>query len=202
MVKSIFDTQSYTPDDLFIEAYMFSGGEFATVRVDLGRIAYRKTLDGKNTSLVLNDGQEILTNLSLDQLDEKISSHSFKNGRMIDLKPHTGEAVNISLDGSLKIKLYVHFKGAAKNEFAVATIDDNHVYEYKTDKEIPYIRLKDEFKIPALIAPCENGLYTNLPVTRLKKEIKEAKEKRLAVLDLTAETKPVAPDKIRPPITL
>lgn len=201
-INDPFRIQNIDRDNLYIEAFMPGNGTYLRVQIDLNRIAYRKEIAAKTSALVLAGGMEVPVALSLDALRDKINGHSFKEGQMIDLKPFTGEAVNISPDGSLKIKLYVHFKEAAENEFAIATIDDGHVDSYKSDNGKPYIKLKDAFKIASLIAPCLNGVYTTMPVDTLKSLIVEAKMKQFARLDLTEETKPINPDKIRPPITL
>lgn len=198
------NTISFRREGCYIEAFLFDQDEarYNRIQIEPDRIAYRKEINETQSAIVLVDGTTVCFDLSLDDLGKKIGGHSFKDGPMIDLKPF--KPPGFSVDGSLKIRLWVHFMDAAEKHFALATIDDSHIEEYGTFRngQESYIKLKQAFRDKKKISPCEMGVFVNLKKDILAALVGAAKTERLALVDLTAKTTPVSPEVVRSPITL
>jgi hypothetical protein len=207
MVKSIFDAQSYSPDNLTIEAWLKKDGLYKKARVEASRIAYRTDNEDGTSSIVLADGKEILTTLTLDQLDERISSHSFKDGNMINLKPFSGKAIELRQAEISKAKERLDLEQLAAEFNIKAQRGEGlqvgmYVFE---DKDGPLIKVlipvdaitryeqdltyghKDEWAFIA--GDGIKSFFFFMPIEKFQQRIAEAKASRHKFLNLLEETK-------------
>lgn len=210
MVKSIFDAQSHGPDDLSIEAWIEKDGATKKARVDVSRIAYRTDNNDGTSSIVLTDGNEIVAALTLDQLDEKIRHHNFKDGEMIDLKPVTGkkalaeyrqkellQAFNASAEaeGSMVISLHAfQHDNRVPDDTMPLLIKEKDITRWEEDKtfnrpaEIGYIGLDGK-------PTGSQSFFFFMPIEELQRRVAVARGKGLKTLDLLEETRPPAKEK-------
>lgn len=211
MVKSVFDAQSFSRDDFFIEAWINKDGGFKKARVDVGRIAYRTDNGNGTSSIVLADGKEIKVALSLDELDAKIVGHSFKDGDLIDLKPFSGAALEIIEAETSKAqerldaeKIMAEFNIRAQNEKTLQVAI--HGFD-QADKDIVYRVLIPVDNISRYEEDCTfnhkkewafiagrnfDHFFFCMPIEKFQQRIETARASGQKFLNLLEETKPPA----------